>query len=430
MSRFHVLAFLAALLPELWANAEDWTEFRGADGAASAEAKPPVKWSATESIRWTRELPGPGASSPIVLKDRVYVTCYSGYGVPDGPRGAVSELKRHLVAVDRKTGGIVWDKAVPSESPEDEYTGFITEHGYASSTPATDGERIYVFYGKTGVLAFDLNGEQLWKSNVGKESSAMRWGSAASPVLTDKFVLVNAGDESLSIRALEKATGKEAWKSEGANLEASYGTPIVADVGDGRKDIVISGRDEAWGLNPDNGKLRWYAEYRRQGAAGPTAVVADGVGYLFGGRGSPAVALKLGGKGDITQSNRVWTTQANSYVPTPVLFDGKLFWVTDRGVAYCVDAATGKTLMEHRLGIDLKGRPIYASPVCAGGNIYQVTDRGGTVVFAAKPEYELVAHNQIEGDDTDFNGTPAIVDDELFLRSNKALYCIGEPRAK
>lgn len=430
MSRFHVLALLLALVPGGLSNAEDWTAFRGTDGSGKSRGTPPVKWSATENLRWYCALPGPGASSPIVLNDRVYVTCYSGYGVPNGPRGSISELERHLVAIDRKNGSLVWDKAVPAESPEDEYTGFITEHGYASSTPATDGERIFVFFGKTGVLAFDLKGEQLWKTNVGKESSAMRWGSAASPVLTDKFVLVNAGDESLSIRALDKATGKEAWKAEGANLEASYGSPIVAEVGEGRKDIVISGRDEAWGLNPDSGKLRWYAEYRRQGAASPTAVIADGVGYLFGGRGSPSVALKLGGKGDVTQSNRIWTTQANSYVPTPVFVDGKLFWVTDRGVVYCVDGATGKTLMEHRLGIDLMGRPVYASPVFAAGKIYQVTDRGGVVVFAAKPEFEMVAHNVIEGDDTDFNGTPAIVDDELFLRSNKALYCIGEPRAK
>ena len=141
-------------------HAADWPRFRGADGSGNAgDAKAPTTWSDTENVNWKAALPGPGSSSPIVWKDRVFVTCYSGYG--DGSDGAMEKLQRHLVCLDRATGKVLWDKAVAAEMPEDSYSGFLTEHGYASSTPATDGERVFAFFGKTGVLAFDFAGNEL-----------------------------------------------------------------------------------------------------------------------------------------------------------------------------------------------------------------------------------------------------------------------------
>ena len=412
------------------ANAEDWTAFRGSDGTANGKGNPPVKWSATENIKWTCPLPGPGASSPIILGDRVYLTCYSGYGVPGGPDGAVSELKRHLVCVDKNTGKVVWDTPTAADSPEDAWAQMLREHGYASHTPVTDGERIYVFYGKTGVLAFDLNGKELWRHNVGKESSPMRWGSAASPILVNDLVVVNASDESLSLRGLNKVTGEELWKAEGTNLESTYGAPAVAKLSDDRTDIVLSGRNEAWGINPATGKLRWYGEFTRGGAASPTPIINGKTAYLFGGRGSSTIALKLEGKGDITGSNVLWKAQPGSYTATPVLVGNKLYWLNDQRIAMCIDADTGKTVFQGRSSLDRNAGKLYASPVAAGGRIYQPTSRGGTIVFAAKPEFEELAVNRIDTDDTDFNGTPALSGDEIFLRSNKALYCIANSPSK
>jgi outer membrane protein assembly factor BamB len=412
------------------AFAEDWTAFRGSDGSANGQGNPPVKWSSTENLRWTCPLPGPGASSPIVLGNRIYLTCWSGYGLPDGPQGAISELKRHLVCVDRASGKIVWDTVTAADSPEDSYAQMLREHGYASHTPVTDGERIYVFYGKTGVLAFDMNGKELWRHNVGKESSPMRWGSAASPVLLGDLVIVNASDESLSVRGLDKKTGREVWKAEGTNLESTYGAPAIAKIDGDRTDIVISGRNEAWGINPANGKLRWYGEFGRSGAASPTPIIAGKTAYLFGGRGSSTIALKLDGKGDVSDSGVLWKAQPGSYVATPVLASGRLYWINDQRIALCVDAETGKTVFQGRTSLDRSAGKMYASPVTAAGRIYQVTSQGGTIVFAAKAEYEELAVNRIESDDSDFNGTPALSGDEMFIRSNRALYCIAAGAGK
>lgn len=422
-----VCLFLAAATA---ANGEDWTAFRGSDGTANGQGNPPVKWSATENVKWTCPLPGPGASSPIILGDRIYLTCYSGYGVPDGPQGAISELKRHLVCIDKGTGKIVWDTKTAADSPEDPWAQMLREHGYASHTPVTDGERIYVFYGKSGVLAFDLNGKELWRHAVGKESSPMHWGSASSPILYGDLVIVNASDEGLAMRGLNRKTGEEVWKAEGTNLETTYGTPALAKISDDRTDIVLSGKNEAWGINPATGKLRWYAEFTRGGAASPTPIINGKTAYLFGGRGSSTVALNLEGKGDITDSNVLWKAQPGSYTATPVLSNGRIYWLNDQRIAMCIDAETGKTVFQGRTSLDRNSGKIYASPVAAGGRIYQPTSRGGVIVFAAKPEFEELAVNRIDGDDTDFNGTPALSGDQMFLRSNKALYCIAAPAAK
>ncbi len=184
------------------AVAEDWSRFRGPDGAGiSADAAIPVTWNESENLKWKTPLPGAGSSSPIVVGDRIFVTSFSGEG---------QSLERQLVCIDRKDGAIQWTQSVVAEQPEDAYQGYLKEHGYASSTPVSDGNSVFAFFGKSGVIAFDLDGTQLWKVSVGKESSNRRWGSAASLTLYKDTVIVNASEESQSVRALDKATGKEA----------------------------------------------------------------------------------------------------------------------------------------------------------------------------------------------------------------------------
>ena len=423
MTHAAALLFLATIA----AHAADWPRFRGTDGNGSAgDTKAPATWSDTENLKWKTALPGPGSSSPIVWKDRVFVTCYSGYG--DGSDGAMEKLQRHLVSLERATGKVLWSKTVAAEMPEDLYGGFLTEHGYASNTPATDGERVYAFFGKTGVVAFDFEGREVWRVNVGKESGNRRWGSGASLMLVGDKVIVNASEESQSIRALDKATGREVWKAPSASLELCYSTPAAMDVGD-RTDLVLAVPGELWGMNPDTGKLRWFAETRLSGNVSPSVLISDGMIYVNGGFPRlGAAAVKGGGKGDVSESAVVWSSQNASYVPSPVISDGHLYVANDQGFALCLNAKDGSLVYKERLpGASATGRggkPFYASAVLANGLVYAVSRQNGTFVFDAKPTFKLVAHNKLAADSSQFNGTPAIVDGQIVLRSDRAIYCI------
>jgi outer membrane protein assembly factor BamB len=414
------------------AYAEDWPRFRGPGGLGISDSSVPTTWSETENLAWKTPLPGPGSSSPIVSGDRVYVTCYSGYGVDPASPGNLEDLRRHLVCVDRQSGRIVWDAVTPAEMPEDEFRGYLTEHGYASSTPVTDGKLIFTFFGKTGVLAFDTDGNEIWKVNVGRESSNRRWGSGSSLVLVDDMVIVNASEESQSIRALDKTTGEEVWKAEARSLDLVYNTPTVIPTQNGDAQIVLSVPREIWALNARTGKLIWYAETPMEGNVCPTVLAADGVVYSYGGyQGVGSVAVRAGGTGDVSDSHIVWSSRTTSYVATPVLHAGHLFWIDDKGIAYCVNAETGDVVYQERTVTSNRGggrrgggKPVYASPVLVGDKIYVVSRRLGTFVLSAQPDYSVVATNTLESDDSDFNATPAVSDGQLFLRSNQSLYCV------
>jgi len=427
-----MLPFLLSIVLAHPASGADWPQYRGPKGnGISSEAKAPLEWNDTKNIKWKTALPGPGSSSPIVSGGYVFVTCYSGYGVNPEVSDKIESLKRHLLCLKMDDGKVVWSRSVDAVLPEDAFFGMgITEHGYASNTPVTDGERIYVFFGKTGVLAFDFQGKELWRADVGRESSNRRWGSSASPVLYRDTVIVNAAEESRSIRALDKMTGKEKWKAEAAALELTYATPLVVDLGDGRKELVIGVPNEAWGLNPDTGKLVWYAETGLSGNVAPSPVAQDGIVYLMGGYpGQQTVAIRAGGKGDVTQSHILWSSQVSSYVPSPVLCNGNLYWVSDMGLANCAEAATGKSIYREKLprvAGAKSGKPYYASVVLVKDRLYAVSRAGDTCVLAAKPAFEVLAHNPLASDTSDFNASPAVSDGKILLRSNRFIYCIAD----
>ena len=431
LPRFARLGLLAALSGNVLL-ASDWPRFRGADGSGvTADTTTPVTWSDAQGVKWKTPLPGPGSSSPIIRGDRVFVTCYSGYGDSASGSSSPENLKRHLVCISRKDGKILWSQTVPAALPEDSYNGMLAEHGYASNTPAIDGERVYAFFGKTGVVAFDLEGKQLWQVNVGKESGNRRWGSGSSLILYKDFVIVTASEESRSIRALDKRTGKEVWKAAADTLELTYGTPTLIETAGGQAELVIAVPSEVWSLNPDTGKLRWYAETALSGNVSPSVVVADGIVYATGGfPGTGSVAVRAGGKGDVTKSHVVWSSNNGSYIPSPVVYRERLHYVSDQGFAVCLDAKTGKLVYKERLpgassgGGGFGAKPFYASDVLANGNVYAVSRRNGTFVIAATPEFKLVAQNKLAADGSDFNATPALSGNQIFLRSNRFLYCI------
>lgn len=416
---------LLGLFLGLTLQAADWPQFRGPNGEArSDDTRVPVKWSATENLKWKLALPGPGSSCPVISGNKVFLTCFSGHK----ENGDVSGLVRHVVCVDKTTGKQLWQKDYPAGSPEDPAQGMIMEHGYASNTPVTDGEHLFVHFGKGGVVALDMDGKELWKAPTGKESNQRRWGSGGSPILWKNLVIINASDEAQSLMAFDTATGKLAWKQTASLLDLSFGTPRLLKRKSGAEDLVFAAPGELWGLNPETGKLRWYAETGLNGNVSPDAVFAGDLICVFGGYPSTGrVGLKLN---DDNKADIVWRDNNSSYVPTPVVHDKSLFWVSDQGFANAVDAASGKALYKERLGGGSQGRgrgkPFYASEIAVGDKIYAVSRRQGTFVIAAKPTFEVLATNVIEGDNTDFNATPAVSDGCLFLRSNQALYCVGK----
>lgn len=436
--RQSILAVVGFSLLALNANArENWPRFLGPNGVAAVkEAKVPLTWSDTENIAWKTALPGPGSSSPVVWEDRIFITCWSGYADKEGAND-MAKLQRHLVCLNRADGRILWDKTVPAKQPEDPFQGFISEHGYATHTPVTDGKSVFVFFGKSGALAFDFDGKQLWQTDLGNMSNRNRWGSGASPILCGDKLIVNASDEARAIFALDTRTGSQLWKAEGDVLHMAFGTPALAER-DGLTDLLIGVPQELWALNPESGKLRWYAIHDLPGNVSPSIVLGSGQAFVFGGFPSTrAVGMKLGGKGDVTSANKLWDSGSSSYVPTPVLHEGHLYVINDQGFALCLDAKSGNEIYRERALENSEpqgggggrrrggGKPFYASPVLVGDRLYCVSRKNGTIVLRAAPKFEKLAANVLADDTSQFNGTPAVVDDQMFLRSDRALYCVS-----
>lgn len=407
-------------------SAEDWPQFRGPDGrGSSSETGLSTEWSETQNLKWKLTLPGEGSSSPIVIGDRLFITCYSGYGGAD-ESGSADDLKRHLLCIHPDTGKIRWEKEIPATTAEDAWRGWIREHGYASHTPVSDGEHVFVFCGKTGVLAFDMEGNEVWRKTLGTSSSNRRWGSAASPILYGDLLIVNASEESRTIYALNKQTGKEAWKLESNKTELTYNTPALAELPNGKKELIIAVPLEIWGINPDTGERLWSAKTELKGNVSPSLLAIDDVVYVLGGYPRvTTVAVRAGGEGDVTDSHILWTSRDSSYIPSAVEHDGYLYWVDNKAKAFCLKADTGERMYEEKVGSLGSKNPVYASATYADGKLYVPSRKNGIFVIAAKPEFELIAQNSFESDQSDFNASAAISGGKVFFRSNENLYCIS-----
>ncbi|MSU77886.1 MAG: serine/threonine protein kinase [Gemmataceae bacterium] len=414
----HMLSSLVAIcLSATTATATDWLQFRGPDGSGVAKAtKATAEWSDTKNLLWKTDLPGHGSSSPILVGDQIFVTYYTGAG-KDNP--SAEGLKRHLVCLAR-AGKILWTRDIAADAADDAYRGFQALHGYASSTPASDGKHVYCFFGIAGVVAFDLDGKQIWRSSVGKQTHG--WGSGSSVVLHDDLVIVNAGVESGEIVALNKADGKKAW-SQQSGTDWTWSTPILAKTTNGTE-LVSSARNAVTGINLKTGKVAWTCN-GVQDYVCPSVVVNDGVAFAIGGRSNTAIAFKLGGSGDVTAANQLWSARKGSNVSSPLYHDGHLYWAHEsQGTVYCLNAKTGDVVYEKQLSPE-PGR-IYASATLADRKIYYVTRENGTYVIEASPTFKQLAHNTFAADRSVFNASPAIVEGRIYLRSDRAIYCIGE----
>ncbi len=426
------------------AAADDWNRFLGPGGGSVSQESVEIvdRWGDSENLLWKKKLPGLGVSSPIIVDGKVFVTSYSGYGT-GGEDESMDDLKRHLTCLDAQTGEERWGKTIDAVLPEDPFSPpGVTSHGYASHTPVSDGEFVFVFLGKTGVIAYDFEGNEKWRQSVGTGSGRARWGSAASPILYQSdqmnLLIVTAAEESESLVAFDTKTGKQVWKSEAASLSGTWSTPNLVELDD-RTDLVLTVPGEIWGMNPETGKLRWYSRGSGDGTTSSSPLVVDDVVYAIGGRGGETIAVRAGGKGDVNESHIVWEAGISGRFSTPIAYQGHLYVYTDGRIS-AYDLQTGERVGQSRLPSSDSDRRSgsgaspqrgrfgnidYSTPVIADGKLIVPTNKGQFHVITATPELDVIATNQLT-DDTGFASSPAVSEGRLYLRSGGTVYCVGK----
>ena len=405
---------------------ENWPNWRGPSGdGISLEKGIPVKWSPTENIAWRVAIPGKGHSSPVAWDNKVFLTTC----LPE-------KEQRLLLCLDQRTGKKLWQKVVLNSPLE-------TIHplnSRASGTSATDGQHVFVTFmkaddrkipapnvgtqrlitpGKIIVAAYDLDGEQKWKINVGDFISAH--GFNTCPVLFEDLVIINGDhDGDAYLVALERKTGRERWRIERENKTRSYATPIIREIG-GRTQMILSGSLCVASYDPHNGKRHWIVD-------GPTeqfvaSMVYNGE-YVFVTAGYPErhiLAIRPDGSGNVTGTHVAWrTNRGAAYVPSPIFAGPYLLVVADSGIASCFNAKTGKRHWMERL-------PGGHSPstVSADGLVYFTSDRGVTTIVRPGKMFNVIARNELG---EQISASPAISQGQIFLRTHQHLYCIGSKK--
>lgn len=410
-----------------------WGQWRGplATGAAP-KADPPVEWSETKNIRWKTKLPGLGHSSPVVWGSLVFVTTAEMTGAkkpftgvtPDGAHNNMNPLFDHqfaVMAIDRQTGAVVWRRTVATRQPHESTHESAT---WASNSPVTDGEHVLSFFGSNGLYCLDTGGRLLWSRDLGDMQVKHGHGEGASPLLHGETVVVNWDHEGASvIVALAKRTGEELWRQPRDEV-TSWATPIVV-THDGQAQVVVSGTRRVRGYDLKTGAVIWEAG-GLPGNIVASPVGADGMVFAAGSyEKQTLLAIRLtGAKGELAGTQQIaWQkNRSTPYVPSPLLYDGWLYYLRHyQGVLSRVNAKTGdEPSGPFRLGSVFN---IYSSPVAAAGRIY-VTDRNGkTLVMSNDAEPKALTLNKL---DDRFSASAALVGDAIFLRGEKFLYCIGE----
>ncbi|MFG0240818.1 MAG: PQQ-binding-like beta-propeller repeat protein [Gimesia chilikensis] len=402
-------------------QAADWSQFRGPSGNGVSESTGlPTEWSAEKNILWKTKLPGHGSSSPVLYGDQIFLTAYTDYGLTAEDDGNPADLRLRVISINREDGKIMWDQSVAPLNQVQKITKRIVDHGYASGTPACDETGVYAFFGTSGVVAYDLKGNLKWQADVGNKTAG--FGSASSPILYKDFVIINASIECETLYALEKSTGKVAWKAE--NIVRAWTTPSIVDVPGGKQELVVNQKNQILGFDPDTGKQLWTCE-GIQDYVVPVVVQNEGILYCLGGRSNRSIAVRPGGRGDVTKTHKLWEVNVGANVTSPVFHEGHLYWASDRGIAFCLNAKNGEVVYKNRL--PTKSR-LYASIVLADDKLYVTTRDNGVVVLKAVPEYVELARNEIKSDEDLFNASPAVSEGSIYLRTNGYLYRIAEQK--
>ena len=416
-----------------------WAQWRGPLGTGVApRGNPPLEWSEEKNVRWKTAIPGRSLSTPVVWGERIFLTTAIAFGdalsdhghEAHGAHDNMPASYRHkfvVLAINRRDGSILWQRTVNDERPHES----THETGsWASHSPVTDGEYVFASFGSRGVYCLDMNGELVWKKDLGNMQTLHGHGEGSSPALYGDTLIVNWDHEGGSfVVALDKRTGSERWKVLRDEV-TSWSTPLVV-MHEGKPQVIIAATKRVRGYDLATGDVIWECGGLATNVVA-SPVAADGfvyVGNSYEFRAMLAIRLSAA-KGDITNSDAVvWTRDRHTpYVPSPLLYgdratggDRLYFLKHYQGILTCLEAKTGKTLFgPQRLpGIG----NVYASLVGAADRVYIVSLNGTTVVLEHGREFKLLATNRL---DDSFSASPAIVGNELFLRGDRSLYCIAE----
>jgi outer membrane protein assembly factor BamB len=401
------------------AAAENWPQFRGPTGqGVSAETDLPLEWSRDTNVAWKTAISGEAWSSPIVWEDRVFVTTATDGGV-----------SCRIMCLDAASGEVLWETPVfEQETPRKE-----DRNSYATPTPATDGQRVYAVFGGGGIAAVHFDGTVAWTNEDFPFYS--QHGLGSSPILyEDMLILARDGssegpDKKLGwqipwdqsfVMALDTGTGKVRWKTGRGLSRIAHVTPNLWREPGGRTQLISGAGDVVQGFDARTGERLWTSTNIGEGVV-PSIVLGDGLAFTccgWGGRESTK-AFRLGGHGDLEETNIAWEQpRAMPRIPSFVYVDGLLFGVTENGVALCLDGQTGDFIWQERLGGEFG-----ASPICADGRIYYLSEAGETIVVAADRDFKILARNPL-GEKA--KASMAVSNGRLFIRTASSLYAIGE----
>ncbi len=400
--------------------AEDWAQFRGPQGTGIGTGILPTTWSNQENLAWRTELPGAGASSPIVKGDKVFLTAYSGYGLDFENPGDRADLRLHVLCLSLSDGKILWKHTLDPAEAEQEITQRVADHGYASPTPCADDRNVYASFGPSGVVALTHDGELLWRRSVGSKTAG--FGAAASPIEFEDLVIVNASIEDGALYGIEKSSGEVRWRVE--DVKRAWTTPTIVNLPDGSAELVINQHGAILGLSPRTGEQLWSCTGIPDYVV-PVIVVDGDQLYCSGGRANKTVRVRAGGRGDVTASHLSWDVARGANVTSPLLLNDHLYWSHDKAIALCLRAEDGKEIYRERM--PTRGR-VYASIVTDREKLFLTTRDEGVVVLEASPKFRELAVNRLGEEDELFNATPAIAGGRLLLRSDRAIYCVFDGR--
>ena len=383
--------------------AQYWTRWRGPSGQGLVEGAGYVdRWSTTENVRWKTPVPGRGNSSPIVWRDRIFLTtAYEGGG------------RLSVLAFKRADGTRLWETFVPGRGGNAH-----GKNGHASPTSVTDGERVYASFGSV-IAALDLDGRIVWHQDTGAVRNYH--GPAGSPLLyKDRVILYQDQSSGAFIAAFDAKTGRQLWRTARSG-DVGWGTPAAVRVGD-HDEIVVNGQGRVQAYDPDTGRELWSCGGTTYEVI-PTPVVGHGLLFAASGRAGPTLAIRPGGRGDVTRTHLAWSTPRGSpFVPSPVLVGDLLYMVNDMAsIATAIHARTGEVAWQGRLGVAQR-EGFSASPVAVDGKVFFTNDDGETFVLRAGPTFSLMHVNSI-GEPT--LASPALVEGRWFFRTDRHLVAIG-----